>query len=192
MKLTFRIFALGAIALAQALTFSSCDDNKSYADRLEEETKYINRYLADQKVIGHKPKDNQFIVGPDAPYYRMDADGLVYMQVISKGNMEDMAEVNDLVYIRFTRYNLADYSNGELPDGTGNADDVTYSEQFRYQNSMSQSTVTWGDGIQVPLEYLGYGCEVNLVIRSQAGRNEDIANVIPYLYNVRYYKSRIG
>ncbi len=191
MKALTRLLTLGSV-IVQLLALTSCDDNKSYAERLDDETKYINNYLADQRVIGHKPENNDFEIGPDAPYYRMDGDGLVYMRVISKGDLDDMAKKNDLVYIRFTRYNLTGYANGELPEGSGNSDDVTYSEQFRYQNSQSQSTVTWGEGIQLPLEYLGYGCEVDLVIRSQAGRNEDIANVIPYMYNVRYYKSRIG
>lgn len=192
MKTISRILTLAALAITQTLAFTSCDDNKSYADRLEEETKFINNYLADQRVIGHIPENNDFETGPDAPYYRMDSDGLVYMRVISKGDMEDMAEKNDLVYIRFTYYDLTKYVDGQLPDGVGNSDDVTYSEQFRFQNTQSQSSISWGEGIQLPLEYLGYGCEVDLVIRSQAGRNDNIANVIPYLYNVRYFKSRIG
>lgn len=192
MKTIYRILALAALAITQTLAFTSCDDNKSYADRLEEETKFINNYLADQRVVGHIPENNDFEIGPDAPYYRMDSDGLVYMRVISKGDMEDMAEKNDLVYIRFTYYDLTMYADGQLPDGAGNSDDVTYSEQFRFQNTQSQSSISWGEGIQLPLEYLGYGCEVDLVIRSQAGRNDNIANVIPYLYNVRYFKSRIG
>ncbi len=191
MKLLPRIFSIMALMTALASGLTSCDDNTSYADRLESETKHINRYLADQQVVGHIPENNEFEAGPDAPFYKMDSDGLVYMRVISKGDTENMAKKNDLVYIRFTRYNLADYSDGKLPEGTGNSDDVTYPEQFRYQNTTSQNSITWGEGIQVPLEYLGYGCEVDLVIRSQAGRNEDIANVIPYMYNIRYFKSRI-
>lgn len=192
MKAITRILAIAALALAQAVTFTSCDDNESYAELLEKETKYINNFLADQRVVGHIPENNEFEVGPDAPFYKMDSDGLVYMRVISKGDMEDMAETNDLVYIRFTYYNLTLYKDGELPEGVGNSDDVTYSEQFRFKNTSSQSSISWGEGIQLPLEYLGYGCEVDVVIRSQAGRNENISYVIPYLYNVRYFKSRIG
>ena len=191
MKLLPRIFSIMALMTALASGLTSCDDNTSYADRLESETKHINRYLADQKVVGHIPENNEFEAGPDAPFYKMNSDGLVYMRVISKGDTENMAKKNDLVYIRFTRYNLADYTDGKLPEGTGNSDDVTYPEQFRYQNTTSQNSITWGEGIQVPLEYLGYGCEVDLVIRSQAGRKEDISNVIPYMYNIRYFKSRI-
>ena len=36
-----------------------------------------------------------------------------------------------------------------------------------------------------------FDCEVNLVIKSQYGIASEISNVVPYLYNVRYFKSQI-
>ena len=39
--------------------------------------------------------------------------------------------------------------------------------------------------------YLGIDSEVNLVIKSQYGYTEEISNVTPYLYNVRYFRSKI-
>lgn len=41
--------ATGCFLMSAAL--SSCNDSKSYADLLRDETKAINNYLADQRVI---------------------------------------------------------------------------------------------------------------------------------------------
>ncbi len=127
----------------------------------------------------------------DAPYYRMDEDGNVYMRVISTGDMETRPKYDDLVYMRFIRYNLFYYADGEFTVAEGNAVDVSYSESIRYGNYQSTSSVTWGEGIQLPLSYLGYGCNVEIVLRSQVGRNDEIASVVPYMYSIRYYKSYI-
>ena len=62
---------------------------------------------------------------------------------------------------------------------------------FRYQNYTLPSSSQWGSGIQLPLEFLPLGCEVNLVIKSQYGWTSEISNVQPFLYHIRYYKSMI-
>ncbi len=185
-------YTLSAVAImVVALAFSACNNTTSYADLLKDETKSINNFLADQKVIGSVPEDSIFITGEDAPYYRMDDDGYVYMKVIRTGDMNSRPEYNDLVYMRFTRYNLDYYEDGELPTGTGNAENVIDSYTFRYLNDQSYDTQTWGEALQYPLHYLGYGCEVKMVVRSAYGPSNEISQVVPYLYHVRYYKSQI-
>lgn len=225
MRLLRNIFISVAGCVAIAVALSSCNDRKSYADLLRDETKAVNNFLADQRVEGEVPADSVFVTrrglaeeiykksgvtgvdyeeeigrimqklaedpGKDAPFYRMDEDGNVYMKVVRTGDMENRPKYNDLVYFRFLRYNLSGYDNGVYPFPDGNATDVTYSESIRYGNYQSASSTTWGEGIQLPLGYLGYGCEVELVIRSQVGMSGEIASVIPYLYRIRYFKSNI-
>ncbi|HRF68899.1 MAG TPA: DUF4827 family protein [Muribaculum sp.] len=227
MKSLRNLFISLCTITAVSILATGCNDSKSYADLLNEETKSINNYLADQKVINEVPADSVFITrqeiaekmlqqqsvspnspdydtklgdalqylkehpGEDAPYYRMDGDGNVYMRVINNGNMDKRPKVNDLVFLRFTRFNLSYYKDKTLPSGDGNAEDVSISESIRYQNFSSTNTSAWGEGIQVPLGYLGYNCEVQIVIRSQVGRSDEIAVVIPYMYTIRYYKSQI-
>lgn len=170
----------------------SCDDNKSYADLLADEDKSVNNFLADQRVINSIPEDSIFEVGEDAPYYRMDEDGFVYMQVLKTGDLTNKAKDNELVYFRFMRYNLAYYDKGVLPNGEGNADDMEYSPtSFRLGNYTLPSSSQFGTGIQIPLYYLGIDCEVNIVIKSQYGFSDEISNVVPYLYNIRYFKSQL-
>ncbi len=225
MKISFKIGFAGLFLAAMAVC-SGCNDSKSYADLLNDETKSINRFLADQRVVSTVPSDSVFVtryelaekilsdrnVSPndadynkkfndvlndmiadpaiDAPFYRMDEDGDVYMRVVKTGDMNDRPQFNDLVYVRLTRYNLQEY-DGLLPEGYGNSYDVATAITIRYDNESSQSYTQWGEALQVPLRYLGYSSEVEIVVRSRKGPNDEIGIVVPYLYTIRYFKSNI-
>ena len=170
----------------------SCDEGESYADLLKDETFAVNKFLADQRIVNKIPSDSVFEYGVDAPYYKMDEDGNIYMQVIKPGNKENKAQKEQLIFFRFTRYDLYGYSDGVLPEGFGNANDFDYKNtEFRFGNYTLPSSSQWGTAIQLPLYYLGIDCEVNMVVKSQYGYTNEISNVIPYLYNVRYFKSQI-
>jgi hypothetical protein len=179
-----------SLTAAAAITFSSCSDSTSYADLLSDETKSVNAFLADQVVILDIPEDSVFECGENAPYYRLDEDGNVFMQVLEPGDGEKPQD-DAQVFFRFTRYNLSEYaSTGSLGTGSGNAEDVSLgSASFRFNNYTLSSSSSWGSGIQLPLNYLGYNSHVNLIIKSQYGLTSEISQVIPYLYDVRYLKS---
>lgn len=61
MKYLQNILKLLAVVIPAAIAMSSCSHTKSYAELLNDETKYINAYLADQRVIGSVPADSVFI-----------------------------------------------------------------------------------------------------------------------------------
>lgn len=179
------IVATGATAM-----FSSCHDGKSYAQLLNDESHAINYFLAQHKVVNEIPSDTIFETGIDAPYYRLDDEGNVYMQVIDAGSREDMAQDNDLIYFRYTRYNLSQYMNNGQWVGDGNSLNMAnQSTSFRFNNFVLESSSAFGSGIQMPLYYLGVDCEVNVVIKSQYGLSSEIASVIPFMYNLRYFRS---
>ena len=171
----------------------SCESGRSYAELLQTENQAVNRFLADQKVVADIPADSVFEVGPDAPYYQIDSEGNVYMQVLAVGSGDDVKD-DQLVYFRFLRYNLNFYS-GSLAALTpeGNENDLTQAPtSFRYQNFTLPSSSEWGSGLQLPLTFLKkLNCEVNVVVKSQYGWSSEISYVQPYLYHVRYYPSRI-
>ncbi len=192
MKIINKLLFLPVMFLAVMASLSSCDDSKSYAELLDEETKSVNAFLANQRVIGHIPADSVFEVGADAPYYKMDEEGNIYMQVLNTGNLNEKAKENQKIYFRFMRYNLNTYASGYEPVGEGNANDMEYNAMsFLFGNYTLSSSAQFGSGIQLPLYYLGLDCEVNIVIKSQYGLQSEISNVIPYLYNIRYFKSQI-
>ncbi len=189
MKMIKKILVMVAGLLAILTT--ACDDNESYAELLSDENMAVNRFLADQKVVGEVPANNNFITGEDAPYYQLDADGNLFMQVITVGD-QGMVEDGQLIYFRFTRYALANYVSGETMEGEGNSENVEAGNMaFRYGNYTLNSSAQWGTGIQRPLEYLPVGSEVRIVIKSQEGWTSEMANVQPYLYHIRYYPSQI-
>lgn len=179
-----------SFAAAIITSLASCSDHKSYAELLNDEHHAVNYFLAQQRVINEIPEDSIFETGQDAPYYRLDKDGNVYMQVISPGTPDNKATDDELIYFRYTRYSLSTYmSTGELV-GAGNATDMTSSPtSFRFNNFTLSSSTTYGTAVQMPLHYLGIDCEVNLVVKSQYGYTAEIASVQPFLYNLRYFRS---
>lgn len=194
-----KLLKISSILLS--LLLISCDDTESYADLLTEENIAVNNFLADQWVINELPADSIFICKNDIingdtikkpPYYKMDEDGNIYMQVLNPGTQNNKAKYDQLIYFRFKRYDLLSYSNETLPQGFGNESDFdNKNTEFRFGNYTLSSSSRWGSAIQLPLYYLGIDCEVNLVIKSQYGYTDEISNVVPYLYHVRYFKSQI-
>jgi hypothetical protein len=191
MKLKLSNIIIGALAICTATVSLSCSDNKSYAELLEVENKAVNRFLADQRVIGYQEDFTDFEVGADAPFYQIDKEGNLYMQVIKLGEYEK-PEDNQLVYFRFTRYNLSYYTTGGEMEGEGNSESIEYGDQsFRMNNTTLESTTQWGSGIQHPLTLIPLGSEIKLVVKSQYGWTAEIAYVQPFLYHLRYYPGKI-
>lgn len=191
MKLKLSNIIIGALAICTATVSLSCSDNKSYAELLEVENKAVNRFLADQRVIGYQEDFTDFEVGADAPFYQIDKEGNLYMQVIKLGEYEK-PEDNQLVYFRFTRYNLSYYTTGGEMEGEGNSESIEDGDQsFRMNNTTLESTTQWGSGIQHPLTLIPLGSEIKLVVKSQYGWTAEIAYVQPFLYHLRYYPGKI-
>ena len=92
------LFALGMMA---ALLLCSCSNSESYADLLNAERRATNAYLAGCRVVNEIPRDTVFEVGVDAPYYRIDPEGNVYMQVLKAGDRKtDKAKNSERIYFR--------------------------------------------------------------------------------------------
>ena len=182
------------MGLAALALLTACSDDQSYADRLNEERNAVNAYLANHRVVMSVPEDSIFEVGPDAPFYRIDVDGNVYMQVLNAGDrVNDRAKTSEPIYFRYARYNLSTwYADGTwtMTSGNENTMDAT-SCSFNYADYTLPSSSQWGYGLQYPLLFLGVECEVNLIIKSQYGFTSEISYVTPFFYHVRYYHSMI-
>lgn len=176
------------------LIFASCSKTQSYSDLLKSEQKASNWFLAQQRVCNEIPSDSVFKVGPDAPYYRMDDDGYIYMQVLKTGDRE-LPKSGATVYFTYSRYNIETmYKNNTLDVAVedGNQDNFHNSvgnTYFIFNNYSVNSSASFGSGIQLPLSYLGYNSEVNIVLKSYYGFSSENTTCIPYLVNVRYFKA---
>lgn len=190
MKINIMI-VFGFVAM---LATTSCSESESYSELLRDEEKAVNWYLAEKNielVLPDDPKQMKTVesMGEDAPFYKLDADGYVYMQVVS-ANFDDMVEEGDLVYFRFNRQNISYLYEGVEAPISGNGDYLANgATSFIYKNTYLSSTTTWGDGIQMPLKYLGYNSEVNLVLRSYYGFADEQSSCIPYAINLKYFKA---
>ena len=190
-----KIYCLSMFLGLFALTvLTACDDDQSYADRLNDERNSVNAFLANHRVVMSIPEDSVFEVGPDAPYYRVDVDGNVYMQVLDAGDrVNDRVKQGEPIYFRYSRYNLSTwYADGTWVEYSGNETSMdALSCSFNYGDYSLPSTSQWGYGIQFPLLFLGVECEVNLIIKSQYGFTSEISYVLPFFYHIRYFHSMI-
>jgi len=192
--MTIKTKIIGLLSVALLLLMTACEEGKSYSDLLREEERAVNWYLAQNRVETRVPEDSVFEIGPDAPFYRMNADGTVYMRVIRTGDMNDRPEKGQTVYFRFMRQNIKFlYEKTNLSDGEGNADDMGSNlggMHFVYGNNVLTSTTKYGTGIQLPLNYLGYNCEVDLIVKSIDGFAENVSDCIPFVYkSLKYFKA---
>ena len=182
---------LGLFALT---LLSSCNNDQSYADRLNEERNAVNAYLVNHRVVMSVPEDSVFEVGADAPFDRLDPDGNIYMQVLNAGDrVNDKAKTGEPINFRYSRYSLSVwYADGTWKEYSGNENAMNAAPcSFNYSDYTLPSSSQWGYGLQYPLIFLGVECEVNLVIKSQFGFTSEISYVMPFFYHVRYYHSQI-
>ena len=175
-------YLLPLLSLLAMAVITSCSDHKSYAEMLSDENKAVNLFLSQHRVVDQIPADSVFEIGPNAPYYCLDEDRNVYMQVIEKGDDQKPA-VGDKVYVRYMRYDIATYVIGSDENvGTGNAFNMSSnSDYFVFGDLYLQPSAALGQGVQLPMLFLGYNCKVNLVVKSQGGAESDMSYVIPYL-----------
>lgn len=190
MKISKLFLMLGVLIAANLLV--ACNNDKSYAELLQDERYACNAFLSNFQIKA-VPADSVFEVGPQAPYYKLDQDGNVYMQVLNTGDLTKKAKVSQEIYFRFTRYNLKIwYQQDKAWIGAGNADDMSQpATYFKFQDFSLPVLEQWGYGIQMPLNYLGTNCEVNLVIKARYGWKDEESNGVPFMYHVRYFPSKI-
>ncbi len=191
-KYTSKLLLIGMFAL-MASAFASCDDGKSYSDLLNEEEAAVNWYLAQNRVETRIPADSVFEVGPDAPFYRMNSDGTVYMRVLNMGDMDNRPVEGQTVYMRYTLYDINTMHDNNSTDltGSGNAETVISGpSSFVFGNGVLTTTTSKGMGLQVPLNYLGYNCEVDLIVKSTEGPTSAVSECQALLFKgLKYFKA---
>lgn len=178
------------IVTVLTMSLSSCDDQESYSDLLNAQEKAVNWYLSNRQVELQLPADSiSFQTGENAPFYKLDEDGSVYMQVISKGDLTSRPKRGDVVYFRYQRKDIKALYQGYDVAWDGNSDLTQAATSFIYGNQVLTSTTQWGEGIQWPLQFFGYNSEVNLVLKSLEGFVSDETTCTPYIINIKYYKA---
>ncbi len=187
--MTVKIKYLAGIIAGLLTLTASCSKSESYSDLLRSEEKAVNWYLSNHKVATEVPSDSVFLTGEDAPFYRLNDDGTVYMQVINPGDPKQKVSAGDKVYFFYSRQNIRNL--WELGASTIDTNEMSGSLAkffFLYGDTSVGQGKNFGAGIQLPLSYLGYYSEVNLVLKSYSGFPSDQSDCIPYIVNVKYLK----
>lgn len=187
----YKLIFLIAPSLLLAGFAVSCEKGESYADLLKKEERAVNWYLSGESVETEIPADSVFISGDDAPFYKMDEDGSVYMKVLDSGNPDDKPQNGDRVYFRYSRMNLRNLYEADVEQWIGNSSDLTAttaSTSFIFGNYMLPSSSQYGTGIQLPLNYLGYNSRVRLILKAQSGFLSEQSQCLPFVVDVRYFK----
>lgn len=155
-------------------------------DLRNRENRAIKKYISQFRVIDAVPDVKDIQTGSDAPYYKLDVDGKIYMQVLKIGN-GSVPEYGDKIFFRFDRYNLIYFlEHGHLGDPSGNISDISLSATSFILNDVDSQ---WGSAIQMPMLLgLPLGSEVYLVVASDLGFTNEIANITPFLYKVMYLR----
>ena len=169
MKKIIIAFLVSIVALG---ILSSCNKNRTYAQRLGDERKSIERFIDKNnlKVLNEYPQDSIF----KSNEFYFDSSTGVYYNVIEKGSARRIKNGEEF-YIRFKGLR---YISGE--------DTTTYSnitslqpEVLVYGNSSTYASAAW----VVPLKNLGDRAKVKMIVPFTMGLSSDNQS-----YRTAYYE----
>ena len=160
------------ISVVAVVAFSSCNKNRTYAQRLGDEKKAIERFidLENIKILKEYPKDSVF---SEKEFY-FDTKSGIYYNVIDSGNGRRIT-VGEEFYVRFKGLKYL-----------SSTDTSTYSniqslqpEILVYGNSSSYGSVAW----VAPLKNVGDRAKVKLIVPFNMGLQPDQSG-----YKTAYYE----
>ncbi len=168
--------------IAISITFASCDKQKSYADRLRDEIKIIDNFIAKNGIIvlDKIPQDTIFKTNE---FYKDPATG-VYIQIIDKGNSSVKAELGEEIYIRYDGYKIISSENDSVTHSSMQATSpstLIYRGPVTLSNKdalYSSTTPAW----VVPLSFIGHLGRVKMIVPFNMGAQAERLN-----YHTTYY-----
>lgn len=202
MKIYMKKYGLWLLFLCvAAMSFQSCDHQKSYADMLKEERELIKRFI---------DKNNIEVITPEVFYaqdstthgnqYVLFKETGVYMHIVDKGKGRKAVD-KDLITVRFMEENLA---NGDSISTIGMS---AYLDEFRYTKSTNSVTGkfvdtqggmygTYGSAVPagwlVPLDFIELSTRVSnranvwLIVPAKMGQPDALQKVYPCFYKLFY------
>lgn len=190
-KIISVIFAL----MGLTLLFSACG-GETYADKLKQETKAINRFIDANgiKVLTEYPSDNVFA---ENEYYK-DPDMGVYIRVINPGNDEKPSKERKTdVYLRYE--NILNMLNENDTIATNNQQGIYMTFKYGVSSTYTGTSTTslyqsqmyyfLSQACVVPLDHgIGNNAEVSLIVSFASGSTYQQASYAPLYYQVLKYR----
>lgn len=176
-----KIFYFVSLMLMGAMMATSCSKTKSYSELLKEEKDAIKKFIRDSSLVIVDEFPAKF---GEKVYYKYqrynDADvAEVYLHVVDFGDTTQMAKDGSMIYVRMTDvYNIKDntifFRNNIFPEG---------SKPYQFTYSDPYTTSDGGClGWALPLEKIGKGAVVKMIIGSKSGLPDQQKTVVPLYY----------
>ncbi len=176
-KITLFLFSLITITIL----VSSCNDQKTAQELIQEEKKAIQRFVTKNgiKTLSSYPENGVFAANE---YYR-NPDGL-YINVVDSGNGKRAVPYKDEICVRFDgvqwfKSDTVSYSSYDT--------NKNYPYVFTYGNSYSYDQYYACAGWAIPLSYVGENAIINLIVPSNLGSTYDQKSYRPVFYKRLQY-----
>lgn len=184
-KTYYIIFCL----LGLALVSTSCNKRKTYAEILKDETRAIEKFILENKLVVLDEFPTSLVFKTNE-FYRDPATG-VYFNIIEPGDTASKVKEGEEVYVRFIglRYftssnDTTEYSNLD-PIRSPFPESLTYRGPVTVMNRSLYSGTT--PGWAVPLTYVGHAGRVKMIIPFNMGSQSDQQSYSTTYYdNVQY------
>ena len=181
-----KLFNSIVLILVSLLTLTtSCNNKKTYADRLKDERKAIDLFIAKNnlEILKDFPSDSLF---GENEFYKDPYTG-VYFNIIDRG--ETVSPLwREKVYIRFKglHYFATDdtirYTNYQ----------TIFPEELEYYGPVNSTTSSayssLNTGWAVPLSYVGHRGKVKLIVPFESGSSYDQSQYTPTYYEQVEYR----
>ncbi|MGL5317946.1 MAG: DUF4827 family protein [Bacteroidales bacterium] len=180
-----KLFYFISLFLVGIMVVSSCSKTKSYSQLLSEEKDAIKKFIRDSSFVIHDELPKEF--GPK-DYYKFqryqDADVYeVYVNIVSFGDTTRAKEGDKILLRTDDAINVKDNSIFY----TGNIHGGNFPLQFinKYPFSNSGGCLGWA----LPLEHIGVGAELKLIIGSKSGLSNQQQSVVPLFFKSLTYSA---
>jgi hypothetical protein len=172
MKKTLTILAT---MVAIVLLPEACKNSKTMQERIQEEKKAIETYIARNRlnILDTYPADGVF---GEKDYFK-NSDG-VYFHVVDSGNGRRAVALKDEVTVRYQYVHYIGYSDTTIYESY----DI-YPYSFVYGLSQTYTSNSYVcSGWVAPLEYVGMHAVVDMILPSNYGNSADRSEFNPTFY----------
>lgn len=211
-KLIYMLMAVATLAV----TFVSCNDFETYAEKRDKERAAITRFIADSTItpISEEQFKNQgYTTNVSKNEYVLFENSGVYMQIVRQGCGSKIADGETVdVICRFREVNVMtdslllsnlNYTFASKPEKmTVRNTSGTFTGTFDPSSSVmyeAYSSTAVPSGWLVPLRYINVGrqneegqevAKVKLIVPASEGQTYAAQNVYPCYYEITYQRGR--
>lgn len=195
-KTVFTILSILAVLIA----FQSCSKSRTYAERLADEKKAIDRYIKKEKIkvisMDEFTKNNEETDVEANEYVELQTG--LYLQIQDKGseNLADTFKTRSEITVRFTEYNIIDgfFTIASNTNQANFVDAFIYTidkdrirGEFVDRGTMVETygSKTVPSGWLIPLKYIRHNGHIRVIVSSKLGHTVANREVYPYAYDLR-------